>query len=98
MYFEKNPCVYMVASKKDGVIYIGVTSNLIKRIYEHKNNILKGFTSQYHVHKLVWYEIHSTMESAITREKKMKKWQRELKVKLIEKENPNWNDLYETLF
>lgn len=98
MYCEKNPCVYMIASKKEGVIYIGVTSDLIKRIYQHRNNILKGFSSQYHVHKLVWYEIHSTMENAITREKKMKKWKRELKIKLIEKENSNWSDLYETLF
>ena len=94
MQFEKNPCVYIMASKKDGVLYIGVTSDLIKRVYQHKNNILKGFTSKFLVHKLVWYELHETMECAITREKKLKKWQRDLKTNLIEKQNPDWNDLY----
>lgn len=98
MIIEKVPCVYMMASKKDGVLYIGVTSDLKKRVYEHKNGFYKGFTFKYHVHTLVWYEVHSTMENAIFREKKMKKWKRELKITLIQKENPDWLDLYNSLF
>ena len=93
----KQPCVYMLANKKQGVLYIGVTSDLIKRVWQHKNDITKGFTQKYYVHNLVWYEVHQDMESAISREKKMKKWLREWKVRLIEKENPNWLDLYSDL-
>jgi putative endonuclease len=91
------PVVYILAGKKNGTIYIGVTSDLIKRIWEHKNDLVKGFTKQYQVHILVWYELHETMESAITREKNLKNWKRAWKLALIEKSNPNWQDLYEKL-
>lgn len=94
---KMQPAVYILASKKNGTIYIGVTSDLIKRIWEHKNDLIKGFTRQYHVHILVWYELHQTMESAITREKNLKNWQRDWKLALIEKSNPNWQDLYENV-
>ena len=87
--------VYMLSSKRNGTLYIGVTSDIIKRIYEHKNDIVEGFTKKYKVHCLVWYEKHESWESAIKREKQLKKWQRLLKVKLIERHNPYWDDLYE---
>ncbi len=93
----KNPYVYLLASRRNGTLYIGVTSNLIKRIWEHKNNVVEGFTKRYRVHALVWYELHSTMESAISREKAMKEWKRRWKLDLIERENPQWNDLYKDL-
>ena len=86
-----------MASKKNGTLYIGVTSDLIKRIWEHKNDLLKGFTKRYKVHKLVWYELLDNMNVAIEREKNMKEWQRAWKTKLIERDNPNWNDLYDSL-
>ncbi|MBL4608299.1 MAG: GIY-YIG nuclease family protein [Pseudomonadales bacterium] len=91
---EKQPCVYMLASKKNGTLYIGVTSNLIQRVWQHKNNQTPGFTQKYNVHILVYYEQHETMESAITREKQMKKWKRDWKISLIEKGNPKWEDLW----
>ena len=87
----------MLASNRNGTIYIGVTSNLPKRIWEHKEGLVAGFTKEYAVHKLVWYELHDSAESAITREKRMKKWNREWKIRLIEEMNPYWNDLYLTL-
>ena len=83
---DRQPCVYLLASQRNGTLYIGVTSNLVKRIWEHKTNVVEGFTKIYKVHALVWYEIHETMESAIHREKELKKW----KVKLIESFNPGW--------
>ena len=91
---QKQPTLYILASYKEGTLYIGVTSNLVKRIYEHKNNFADGFTKQYGVHLLVYYEMHTIMEDAILREKQMKKWKREYKINLIEKENVNWDDLY----
>lgn len=91
---EKQFSVYILASHRNGTIYVGVTANLPKRIWEHKQNILKGFTREYGVHQLVWYEQHDSAESAITREKRLKKWNREWKIKMIEKTNPYWNDLY----
>ena len=94
---DRQPCVYMLASQPNGTLYIGVTSNLVKRIWEHKTNIVEGFTRKYKVHNLVWYEIHETMESAITREKALKKWRREWKIGLIKSFNPEWTDLYETI-
>ncbi len=94
---NKQPAVYLLASKRNGTLYIGVTSNLIKRIWEHRNNAVDGFTERYAVHDLVWYELHESMESAITREKHMKDWQRKWKIKLIEGTNPKWEDLYPTL-
>ena len=94
---SKQPVVYMLASKRNGTLYIGVTSNLIKRIWEHKNNLVQGFTKQYNVHDLVWYEMHENMESAILREKMLKEWKRTWKLELIESSNPDWNDLYNTI-
>ncbi len=94
---EKQPCVYLLASKRNGTIYTGVTSNLLKRIWEHKSNVVKSFTSKYDVHSLVWYEIHETMESAIQREKTIKNWKRAWKIMVIEKANPGWHDLYPDL-
>jgi len=91
---SKQPCVYMLASKKDGTLYIGVTSNLVQRIWQHKNNQVAGFTKRYNVHTLVYYELHEVMESAIIREKQMKKWKRDWKIRLIERENPRWGDLW----
>ena len=92
---EKQFFVYMMASQKNGTIYIGVTSDLRKRAWEHKNDAVDGFTQKYEVHRLVWYEPHENAESAITKEKQMKEWKREWKIKRIEEMNPNWNDLYE---
>jgi putative endonuclease len=94
---EKQPCVYILANQRNGTLYIGVTSNLPKRIWEHKNNMVDGFTKQHHVHMLVWYEIHEDMQSAISREKQLKNWQRKWKSDLIEAMNPYWNDLYEQI-
>ena len=87
------PTTYILASKKNGTLYIGVTSDLVKRVWQHKNELVDGFTSRYGVHTLVWYEVHDNMESAITREKRLKSWRRAWKVELIEKENPQWVDL-----
>ena len=91
---RKLPCVYVLASGRNGTLYVGVTSNLIKRIWEHKNDVVEGFTMRYAAHLLVWFEMHSTMEAAITREKSIKRWQRRWKLDLIEKMNPYWRDLY----
>jgi putative endonuclease len=84
----------MLASKKYGTLYIGVTGDLAKRVWEHKNNVVEGFTKKYNVHRLVYYEITGNVESAIIREKQMKKWNRQWKIELIEKNNPEWKDLY----
>ena len=93
----KQPCVYILANRRNGTLYIGVTSNLLKRVWEHKNNIVEGFTKRYGVDILVWYEIHKTMESAIQREKNIKKWRRAWKLELIERINPDWRDMYDKL-
>ena len=92
---SKPPAVYILASKRNGTLYIGVTSDLIKRTWEHKNDSVEGFTKRYRVHRLVYYELHEDMESAIRREKQMKKWNRDWKLELIEKQNPDWRDLWE---
>ena len=92
---SKQPAVYILASKRNGTLYIGVTSNLVKRAWEHKNDLVEGFTKRYRVHCLIYYELHEEMESAITREKQIKKWNRAWKLKLIEKENPDWRDLWD---
>jgi putative endonuclease len=84
----KNFYVYILCSKQNGTLYTGVTSNLVKRVYEHKNNLADGFTKKYNVHHLVWYEIHQTAESAMTREKQIKAWKRPWKLRLIEESNP----------
>jgi len=94
---NKLPCVYLLASKRNGTLYIGVTSDLVKRVWEHKSHVVDGFTKDYGVEQLVWYEIHETMESAIQREKALKEWQRAWKLKLIEEANPNWEDLYPSI-
>ena len=91
------PCVYILASKRNGTLYTGVTSDLVRRVWEHKNDILPGFTKEYGVHTLVWYEVHETMNSAIAREKAIKKWRRRWKLQVIEEMNPTWSDLYESL-
>ncbi|MBI4041626.1 MAG: GIY-YIG nuclease family protein [Deltaproteobacteria bacterium] len=88
---------YILTNKKDGTLYVGTTSNLIKRIYEHKHKFVDGFTQKYQLDKLVHYEIFDDPENAIHREKKLKKWDRNWKVELIEKHNPHWNDLYQSL-
>jgi putative endonuclease len=94
---EKNFHVYMLASDRNGTLYTGVTSSLLKRIWEHKEGLVEGFTKAYGVQKLVWFESHDSAESAITREKRIKKWNRAWKIRLIEEQNPYWNDLYLTL-
>lgn len=90
----KAPCVYLLASQPNGTLYAGVTSNLVQRVWQHKEGIAEGFTKKYSVKTLVWYEQHSTMESAITREKALKEWKRAWKLELIEQTNPTWRDLY----
>lgn len=89
--------VYILASKRNGTLYIGVTSNLVKRIWEHKNSFVKGFATKYGVHILVYFETIENSETAIYREKQLKKWKREWKIELIEKNNPTWKDLYQDL-
>ena len=89
--------VYMLCSRRNGTLYIGLTSDLIKRVYEHKNNLVAGFTKKYNVHSLVWYEVHDSAETAIQREKQIKKWERPWKLRLIEELNPQWKDLYDDL-
>ncbi len=93
----KQPAVYILANKRNGTLYVGVTSDLAKRVWEHKNDLVDGFTKRYGVHRLVWYEVHDTMHSAIEREKRIKWWKRRWKLELIERFNPNWEDLYGTL-
>ena len=89
--------VYILASKKNGTIYIGVTNNLIRRVEEHKNGLVSGFTKDHGVHLLVYFEMYNDVNEALLREKRLKKWKREWKLTIIEKENPNWNDLYNQL-
>jgi putative endonuclease len=94
---ERQFAVYMLASRRNGTLYIGVTSDLIKRTWEHREGFVEGFTKQHGVKQLVWYELHESADSAIAREKQLKKWNRAWKIRLIEKSNPYWNDLYPTL-
>ena len=89
--------VYILANGKNGTLYIGVTSNLSKRVWEHKNKIFKGFTDKYSINKLVYYIVFEDIKEAIKREKQIKKWNRKWKLRVIEEMNPNWNDLYDTL-
>ena len=93
----KQPCVYILASKRNGTLYIGVTSNLPQRVWQHKNDLVEGFTKRYGVHFLVWYEVHESMETAIMRERSLKEWKRAWKVRLIEEDNPFWRDLYDDI-
>ena len=89
--------MYILASKRNGTLYIGVTNNLFRRVYEHKNNLVQGFTQKYNVNNLVYYEMYADIYGAITREKRMKKWKRQWKIDLIEKFNPEWKDLCDDL-
>lgn len=93
----KQPAVYILASKRNGTLYVGVTSDLAARIWQHRNDVVEGFTKKYGVHMLVYFELHDDMESAIIREKRLKKWNRAWKLRLIEEMNPDWNDLYESI-
>ncbi len=93
----KQPCVYILASRRNGTLYTGVSSDLVQRIWQHKNDLAEGFTKKYGVHLLVWYETHVTMESAIAREKAIKGSKRSWKLELIESVNPEWSDLYEEI-
>ena len=95
MHQDFQPCVYLLASKRNGTLYVGVTSNLLARIHQHRTGAVRGFTREYAVKQLVWFERHATMDSAITREKRIKKWNRAWKLQLIEAENPDWRDLAE---
>ena len=94
----RSPCVYITASKSYGTLYIGVTSNIVQRVWQHKDGEIDGFTKRYGVKRLVYVELHETMEAAIAREKQLKKWDRAWKIALIERENPEWRDLYDGLF
>ena len=91
------PCVYLLASQRNGTLYVGVTSDLVQRVWQHKNDLTEGFTKRYGVHMLVWYEECGTMEAAISREKAIKEWKRAWKIRLIENRNPEWKDIYNEL-
>ena len=93
----KAPAIYILASRRNGTLYVGVTGDLIKRIHEHKTGLIDRFTKRYKTHSLVYFEQHETMDNAITREKQIKKWNRKWKLELIEASNPEWQDLYVTL-
>jgi len=92
---ERIPCVYLLASSFHGTLYTGVTSALLGRVWQHREEVTQGFTARHGVKRLVWFEVHETMESAIRREKQIKRWHRQWKIELIEKENPSWRDLAE---
>ena len=94
---DKQVYVYILASRKNGTLYAGVTSNLIKRVFAHKKDLVDGFTKEYQVHHLVYFEIFNNIQEAIAREKQIKNWKRDWKISLIESENPEWNDLYNGL-
>jgi len=94
---SKFPCVYIISSKPNGTLYTGVTSDLVKRIGQHKQKTIAGFTKKYNLTRLVWYESSESMISAIEREKKIKNWKRQWKIELIEKENPEWKDLFDSI-
>jgi putative endonuclease len=89
--------VYLLASGKHGTLYVGVTNDIVRRVYQHKTKVFRGFTSRYHVHQLVWFESYDDPLNAIVREKEIKKWRRDWKINLIEQSNPEWVDLYESI-
>ncbi|MFI9652175.1 GIY-YIG nuclease family protein [Guyparkeria halopsychrophila] len=93
----KQPCVYLLANRRNGTLYLGVTSVLVQRVWQHRNDLVEGFTRRYGVYNLVWYETHPTMEGAIAREKAIKKWRRAWKIELIEGFNHKWRDLYDSI-
>lgn len=94
---DKRFYVYILAKKRNGAFYVGVTSDIVKRIWEHKNDVIEGFTKKYGVKMLVYYEVFADAENAIRREKRLKKWSRASKMKAIEEMNPEWDDLYESI-
>ena len=94
---EKRPCVYILASKRNGTLYVGVTSDIARRTWEHRSHSVGGFVRNYRVHRLVFVEFHETIPEAILREKRIKKWRRACKLELIERHNPQWRDLYDEL-
>ena len=94
---DREPCVYILAKASHSTMYVGVTSNLLGRIHQHRSGVIKGFTARYHIHRLVWFEAHETMDSAIIQEKRIKRWLRRWKYELIGKANPHWRDLAEDL-
>lgn len=94
---DKQPAVYVLASKRNGTLYVGVTSDLPKRVWEHQNDQVDGFSKKYRVHQLVYFEMHEDMTQAITREKQLKAWKRSWKLRLIEEQNPSWDDLASTI-
>ena len=94
---ERQYYVYILASERYGTLYIGVTNDLVRRVWEHKNDVLEGFSQEYSTHRLVWYEVHEDPYEAITREKRLKKWNRDWKVNLIQTTNPSWDDLYDAI-
>ncbi len=91
---ERIPCVYLMASRRNGTLYLGVTSNLVLRVYQHRESVVPGYTKRHRCKVLVWFEVHGSMESAVTREKQLKGGSRDRKLALIEAQNPYWNDLY----
>ena len=95
--FDTSYYVYILSSRRNGTLYVGMTNNLVKRIWEHKNKKVDGFTEKYNVHHLVYFEQYTNPESAIGREKQIKKWNRQWKLRLIEENNPQWKDLYEEI-
>jgi len=94
---ERQPAVYILATRQNGTLYIGVTSDLVERVWQHKNGMAEGFSKKYGVHRLVYYELHQDMVAAITREKQLKKWERAWKLELIEEKNPGWKDLWDEI-
>ncbi len=90
----KQPCVYLLASGRNGTLYLGVTGNLLRRVHQHRSGMVAGFTRTYRVHRLVWFEEHATFDTAIAREKAMKEWKRAWKIRVIEENNPHWLDLF----
>jgi putative endonuclease len=94
---DRNYHVYILASKPRGVLYVGVSNDLVSRVYIHRNELVEGFTKKYYVHKLVYFETFEDRDEALKKEKLLKKWRREWKIELIEKGNPNWDDLYDTI-
>jgi putative endonuclease len=94
MAYEKHPAVYLLANRRLGALYVGVTSNLVRRVHEHRHEAIDGFTQRYGVHRLVFFEMHDSMAAAIEREKQIKHWKRAWKIELIEKDNPEWKDLW----
>jgi putative endonuclease len=94
---DKASYVYMLASARNGTLYLGVTSDLVKRIWEHREGVFEGFTKKYGIKHLVWFEVHTDVIAAITREKQLKKWHRDWKINMIQQGNPDWRDLYEEI-